>query len=39
MNQYLHDLAQSLKDLVDIFVSAHFFALLVINLTKTPYED
>ena len=39
MNHLLHNLAQSLKDLVDILTSLHVIALLIVNVTKTPYAD
>jgi hypothetical protein len=39
MNHLLHNLAQSLKDLVDILTSLHVIALLIVNVTRTPYSD
>jgi hypothetical protein len=39
MSDLLHQTAQALKDLVDILASLHVLALVIVNVTKTPYAD
>jgi hypothetical protein len=36
MEKHIHEFAQELQDFSTIIVHLHIFALLIINITKTP---